>query len=123
MIGCIHTMWVIEGLQFELSELRVAEGPDLHLRKKMLYEEAECFITLPGGFGTYDELWEVICEKQLGLRSEPICIVNVDPWLRVRSSSSCSPWACLRRTPLNHALIFFRIMSKTSESRQQAKFL
>lgn len=49
VIGCIHTMWVIEGLQFELSELRVAEGPDLHLRKKMLYEEAECFITLPGG--------------------------------------------------------------------------
>jgi hypothetical protein len=48
VIGCIHTMWVIEGLQFELSELRVAEGPDLHLRKKVSQLSAAIAVVIRG---------------------------------------------------------------------------
>eukprot|EP00299_Pterocystis_sp_00344_P000759 c1033_g1_i1.p1 GENE.c1033_g1_i1~~c1033_g1_i1.p1 ORF type:complete len:199 (-),score=43.44 c1033_g1_i1:47-643(-) len=78
VIGCIHRMWVVDGADHPLQNLRIADGPNLHHRKQLLYEDAECFICLPGGMGTFDELWEVACEHQLGLRQQPICLLNVD---------------------------------------------
>ena len=47
-------------------------------RKRLLVDNSDCFICLPGGPGTYDELHEVLCEKQLGFHNKPIVIVNVD---------------------------------------------
>jgi uncharacterized protein (TIGR00730 family) len=78
VIGCIHRMWLVDGQDHDLRNMRVADGPNLHHRKQLLYEEADCFIVLPGGMGTWDELWEVAAERQLGLRTHPICIINTD---------------------------------------------
>jgi len=59
-----------------------ADGPTLTERKRLLCEESDCFLVLPGGPGTYDELWEVISEFQLGLPKgkipRPVCLVNVE---------------------------------------------
>ena len=69
-------------LQGGLTSLLVADGPTLAQRKKMLCETADCFVILPGGPGTYDEMWEVISERQLELPSgkcpRPVVLVNVD---------------------------------------------
>lgn len=69
-------------LQGGLSTLLVAEGPTLAQRKKLLCENADCFIILPGGPGTYDEMWEVISERQLALPKgkvpRPVVLVNVE---------------------------------------------
>ena len=69
-------------LQGGLTSLLVAEGPTLAQRKKMLCETADCFVILPGGPGTYDEMWEVISERQLELPKgkcpRPVVLVNVD---------------------------------------------
>jgi predicted Rossmann-fold nucleotide-binding protein len=104
VIGCIHRMWVVDGQDYGLANMRVADGRGLHERKQLLFEEADGFICLPGGMGTYDEvcfsylgipatttppaeeqinvfflqLWEVACEHQLGLRQEPVILVNTD---------------------------------------------
>lgn len=50
----------------------------MHERKTIMYERSEGVITLPGGFGTMDELCEMLTWSQLGLHKKPIGILNVD---------------------------------------------
>ena len=59
-----------------LSELILCET--MHERKQIMYEMADGFIALPGGFGTLDELFEILTWQQLGLHQKPIGILNVD---------------------------------------------
>jgi uncharacterized protein (TIGR00730 family) len=47
-------------------------------RKRLMDERADAFVTLPGGFGTLEELLEIITLKQLRYHDKPIIIVNVD---------------------------------------------
>ncbi len=51
---------------------------DMHQRKKQMFKMAEAFVIMPGGFGTMDEMFEIITWKQLRLHSYPVIIVNVD---------------------------------------------
>lgn len=50
--------------------------PDMKTRKEKMRELADAFIALPGGFGTLEELLEVITLKQLKYHSKPIVIIN-----------------------------------------------
>ena len=61
-----------------VRKLFIAGGDDLQERKKMLFENADCLCVLPGGCGTWDELWEMACSKSIGLITMPIVVVNVD---------------------------------------------
>ena len=58
-----------------LTELRLVE--DLHARKRIMAQEADAFVALPGGSGTLEELIEAISWKRLGLYAHPIVMVNV----------------------------------------------
>ncbi len=58
----------------QLTELHVVDS--MHTRKRMMEERADAFLILPGGFGTMDELFEVLTWKQLGLHDKPIIIHN-----------------------------------------------
>jgi len=49
----------------------------MHARKLIMYQKADGFIALPGGFGTMEELLEVITWLQLGIHSKPIGLLNV----------------------------------------------
>lgn len=59
-----------------LTELIVTES--MHERKKTIADMTDAAIVLPGGCGTFDELFEIITWKQLGLYLNPIVLVNVD---------------------------------------------
>ena len=59
-----------------LTELYVTEN--MHDRKLMMQDISDGFITLPGGFGTLEELFEVITWQQLGLHKKPIGLLNVN---------------------------------------------
>jgi uncharacterized protein (TIGR00730 family) len=50
----------------------------MHIRKMKMYELCDGVIILPGGFGTLDEMFEVLTWGQLGLHSKPIGILNVN---------------------------------------------
>lgn len=60
----------------QLTQLHVVAG--MHERKAMMSSLADAFIALPGGFGTFEELFEVITWGQLGLQRKPIGLLNVE---------------------------------------------
>lgn len=51
---------------------------DMHTRKRLMGQLSAGFIALPGGYGTAEELFEVITWNQLGIHSMPIVILNVN---------------------------------------------
>jgi uncharacterized protein (TIGR00730 family) len=57
-----------------LSELLVVDN--MHTRKKKMYELADAAIILPGGFGTLDELFEMVTWNQLSIHDKMIFILN-----------------------------------------------
>lgn len=59
-----------------LTEL--IEVSSMHERKTKMFELADAFIALPGGFGTLEELAEVTTWAQLGIHDKPIGLLNVD---------------------------------------------
>ena len=50
----------------------------MHERKQMMAERADAFLALPGGIGTFEELFEVWTWRQLGYHDKPIGLLNVD---------------------------------------------
>ncbi len=59
----------------QLTELHVVET--MHQRKAMMADRSDGFAALPGGFGTADELFEILTWAQLGLHTKPIGILNI----------------------------------------------
>jgi len=57
-----------------LTELIIT--PDMHVRKATMAARADAFLALPGGFGTLEELFEVVTWAQLGLHNKPIGLLN-----------------------------------------------
>jgi uncharacterized protein (TIGR00730 family) len=60
----------------ELSELIVVES--MHQRKTIMHELCDGIIALPGGFGTFEELFEVLTWSQLGHHQKPMGLLNVN---------------------------------------------
>ena len=54
--------------------------PDMHSRKARMYELADGFIALPGGFGTMDELFETLTWSQIGNHDKPVGLLNVNDY-------------------------------------------
>ena len=103
VVAVMHRMWMDEegsanatsslGISDMRSddatlEILIADGPTLTERKDMLATPADCFIAMPGGPGTFEELWEMVCQRQLGLPAPaveggprgrgPVVMVNTD---------------------------------------------
>ena len=57
-----------------ITELHQTE--DMHSRKRMLYEKCDAALILPGGYGTMDELFEMLTWNQLNLHDKKIIILN-----------------------------------------------
>lgn len=58
----------------DLTKLHVVE--DMHARKKMMYDLCDAAIVLPGGFGTMDELFEIITWNNLSIHNKKIILLN-----------------------------------------------
>jgi uncharacterized protein (TIGR00730 family) len=52
--------------------------PDMHERKRLMFERSDAFVALPGGVGTLEELVEMMTWQQLGRHSKPILVANID---------------------------------------------
>jgi uncharacterized protein (TIGR00730 family) len=67
-----------------LTELKVVDS--MHAREQLMFDLADAFVAFPGGFGTMEELIEMITWKQMGIHGKPIVIANIggyfDPLLQ-----------------------------------------
>jgi uncharacterized protein (TIGR00730 family) len=76
VIGVIpHGVFDMEVAHTGLSELHVVKS--MHARKAMMNDKSDAFLALPGGLGTFDELFEVLTWKQIGLHQKPIGLLDV----------------------------------------------
>src|SRR3984893_1879955 len=77
VIGIIPEFLIArENAMARVQELIVT--PDMHERKRMMFERSDAFVALPGGIGTLEELVEQLTWQQLGRHSKPILIANID---------------------------------------------
>src|SRR5258706_10230462 len=65
-----------ENAMARVQELIVT--PDMHERKRLMFERSDAFIALPGGIGTLEELVEQLTWQQLGRHSKPVLLANID---------------------------------------------
>ncbi len=72
--GIIPECILEKGVAAKVGELIVV--PDMKERKHLLREESDAFIALPGGWGTLEEITEVITLKQLRQHNKPIVFLN-----------------------------------------------
>jgi uncharacterized protein (TIGR00730 family) len=66
-------------LEWERQHLGITEliiSDDMHARKKTIYSLCDAALILPGGFGTLDELFEMLTWNQLSIHDKPIFILN-----------------------------------------------
>lgn len=75
--GVIPEALLSEAIAFtELTDLRIVRS--MHERKALMVELADAFIALPGGFGTLEELFEVLTWAQLGIHRKPCGLLDVN---------------------------------------------
>lgn len=69
----------IEGGNTKITQLTIV--PDMHERKKNMFKYSDAFVVLPGGFGTFEEIFGVLTWKKIGFHSKPIIILDIkDYW-------------------------------------------
>lgn len=60
----------------KITELKVV--PNMHIRKKTMYEISDYFVALPGGLGTFEEITEILTWKQLNIHNKPCALLNIN---------------------------------------------
>ncbi len=81
VVGVIPEVLVdLEVAHDGLSELHVTDT--MHTRKALMGERSDAFIILPGGFGTFEELFEVLAWQTLKLHTKPILLLNTADFYR-----------------------------------------
>lgn len=75
----------LENEHQSLTEIIIVGG--MHERKQTMFDRSNGFIVLPGGFGTMDEMFEILTWKQMQLHNKPVLIFNYqgywDPLIRL----------------------------------------
>jgi hypothetical protein len=100
-----------------LTELHVV--PDMHTRKRMMAEMADAFLTLPGGLGTFEELFEIWTWRQLGYHDKPIGLLNLNGYYNplIQFLSSAEKQGFVRQSNLDYVRIdgdLYRLMDQLS---------
>jgi uncharacterized protein (TIGR00730 family) len=77
VIGVIPEVLVdLEVAHHGITELHITSN--MHTRKALIGEKADAFIALPGGFGTFEELFEVLAWHTLNIHRKPVLLLNIN---------------------------------------------
>ena len=81
VIGVIPEFFISQEVAHEnLTKLHIVKS--MHERKALMAKSADAFIAMPGGYGTLEELAEIITWAQLNLHNKPIGILNIDNYYK-----------------------------------------
>ena len=76
VVGVIpHVLVDLEVAHHGVTELHVTET--MHTRKALMSEKADAFLILPGGYGTFEEMFEVLAWQTLKLHAKPVVLLNI----------------------------------------------
>ncbi len=76
VVGVIpHVLMDLEVAHEGITELHVTDT--MHTRKALMAERADAFVILPGGYGTFEEMFEVLAWQTLKIHSKPVVLLNV----------------------------------------------
>ncbi|GAB1642966.1 TIGR00730 family Rossman fold protein [Krasilnikovia sp. MM14-A1259] len=110
--GGAHTVGVIPQALMDLEVADTAADElivtgDMGARKNLMIERSDAFVTLPGGLGTLDELFEVWTTATLGLHRKPIVLLDPDGFYAGLMSwlSGLADTEFVRRTALNRITV------------------
>ena len=67
-----------EVMHDRVTDLTITDS--MHSRKQGMFSQADAYLVLPGGLGTFDETIEIITWKQLRLHDKPILVANIEGW-------------------------------------------
>lgn len=81
VVGVIPSLIRDRGIAFEEADELIVTG-DLRERKAVMESISDAFVALPGGFGTLDEIMDVLTRKQLALHQKPIALINIDGYFK-----------------------------------------
>ena len=105
---------------------RMDVTPSMHARKARMHELADAYIAMPGGFGTFDELFETITWAQTGAHEKPVGILNVKnyfdpclPPLTMQLTRALSLQNIVRRYPANLIPINYWIQWRSMNIRMK----
>ena len=73
-----HFLSAREVMHERVADLTVTDS--MHSRKQGMFSQADAFLVLPGGLGTFDEAIEIITWRQLRLHDKPILIADIEGW-------------------------------------------
>ena len=77
IIGVVPSFFKVDGVLFEnCDELIYTET--MRERKQIMENKADGFIAVPGGIGTFDEMFEILTLKQLGRHNKPVVLLNIN---------------------------------------------
>ena len=77
VIGVTPQLFIDKGVQdCHCDELIVTSG--MRERKVKMEERADAFVAMPGGLGTFEEFFEIVCGKQLAYHDKPIVLLNIE---------------------------------------------
>jgi uncharacterized protein (TIGR00730 family) len=75
VIGVIPQSFAHKVSHLGLTQLHIVDS--MHARKAMMFELSDAFIALPGGFGTLEEMAELLTWAQVGMHAKPCGLINV----------------------------------------------
>jgi len=76
VIGVIPALFNTPQLaHLSLTRLEVVDS--MHQRKERLAQQADAFVALPGGYGTFEEFFEILTWAQIGLHCKPVGLLNI----------------------------------------------
>lgn len=91
VIGVIPRMFANPTLMHNgLTRLEIVES--MHSRKQRLVDISDAFIALPGGYGTFEELFEILTWAQIGLHHKPVGILNTQHYFNLLLSAINHAW-------------------------------
>lgn len=108
----------IENEHQSLSEIIIVNT--MHERKQSMFERSDAFIVFPGGFGTMDEMFEIITWKQLLLHHKPVIIFNYenywDPLVALMENIISTGFA------KNEVKEYYRVVTKVEDILKAVNF-
>ncbi|QIF02757.1 TIGR00730 family Rossman fold protein [Roseimicrobium sp. ORNL1] len=99
---------------------KLIETDTMHERKRLMMEHADGFLVLPGGYGTLEELFEVIAWLQLGFHHKPVGLLNVDGFYDLMLAQLDHMTAKGLLKPMHRAMLLVATDAKELLSAMQA---